>query len=272
MAFEHALTQNDGVSNLGRTRTVTGADRFRVPKASELVAGELRRQIVRGGLSEGDALPPEAELMEHFGVSRPTLREAFRILESERLISVRRGARGGARVNLPEIGVAAQYAGLLLQVRGATLSDVYAARLIVEPPMAGRLAQRRTKREIGLLEEVLEAEQADLGKNPAAMAVHFARFHQLIVEGAGNITLGVLAGMLASIVEKHLMVEITSKRVSSEQEADNRRAYRAHRKLVELVKDKDSAGAESFWRRHMEIAGEILLREYGATTVVDLFD
>src|SRR5256885_7189092 len=70
----------------------------RVPKAAELVAGHVRSQIVRGELSEGDALPPESALMEQFDISRPTLREAFRILESEGLITVRRGARGGARV------------------------------------------------------------------------------------------------------------------------------------------------------------------------------
>ncbi|EIV96383.1 transcriptional regulator, partial [Frankia sp. QA3] len=58
----------------------------RVPKTAELVAAHLRRQIVRGELHEGDALPPEAVLMEQFGVSRPTLREAFRVLESEALI------------------------------------------------------------------------------------------------------------------------------------------------------------------------------------------
>ena len=47
---------------------------------AELVADHVRRQIVRGELVEGDALPSEAELMQRFGVSRPTLREAYRVL------------------------------------------------------------------------------------------------------------------------------------------------------------------------------------------------
>ena len=74
------------------------APRVRVPKTAELVAGQIRRQIIRGDIEEGDALLPESELMSQFGVSRPTLREAFRILESESLITVTRGARGGARL------------------------------------------------------------------------------------------------------------------------------------------------------------------------------
>ena len=83
-----------------RARFADVAAPVRVPKTAELVASHLRRQIVRGELKEGDALPPESALMEQFGVSRPTLREAFRVLESEALISVRRGARA-ARVSTP---------------------------------------------------------------------------------------------------------------------------------------------------------------------------
>src|SRR3979409_278065 len=102
----------------------------RVPKTAELVASNLRGQIVRGELKEGDALPPESALMEHFGVSRPTLREAFRVLESEALISVRRGAHGGARVHVPNGDVAARYAALVLEYRGTDLADIHTARTI----------------------------------------------------------------------------------------------------------------------------------------------
>ena len=70
-------------------RTPSGSNGFvrirsdkaiRVPKTAEIVAGRLRQQIIRGTLREGDLLRSEAELMEQFGVSRPTLRETIRIL------------------------------------------------------------------------------------------------------------------------------------------------------------------------------------------------
>src|SRR5258705_11226803 len=69
----------------------------RSPKTAELVAGTLRRMVVDGQLKDGDFLPNEAELMAHFAVSRPTLREAVRGLEAERLREVGRGAGAGAR-------------------------------------------------------------------------------------------------------------------------------------------------------------------------------
>src|ERR1700737_3860241 len=98
---------------------VTNVSTVRVPKAGEMVAAQLRRQIVLGQLKEGDQLPSESVLMEQFGVSRPTLREAFRILEAEGAITVRRGVRGGARVQVPDTNGAAPHIGLPLQDRGA---------------------------------------------------------------------------------------------------------------------------------------------------------
>src|SRR5882762_8205387 len=113
---------------------------MRAPKTGELIATHLRRQIVRGELRPGETLPPEVQLMEQYGVSRPTLREAFRILETETLISVRRGSRGGAQVMTPDLSVAARYVGLLLQIQGTTIDDVYEARMVTEPACAGLLA------------------------------------------------------------------------------------------------------------------------------------
>jgi DNA-binding FadR family transcriptional regulator len=71
---------------------------LREPKMAARVATVLRRMFIRGEIPEGTMLPPESELMERFRVYRPTLREAFRVLESESLIEVQRGVRGGAQV------------------------------------------------------------------------------------------------------------------------------------------------------------------------------
>jgi DNA-binding FadR family transcriptional regulator len=73
---------------------------IRVPKAAELVANRIRRAIVTGQLAHGESLPSETRLMEEFQVSRPTVREGIRVLESLGLIIVGRGARGGARVTV----------------------------------------------------------------------------------------------------------------------------------------------------------------------------
>jgi DNA-binding transcriptional MocR family regulator len=88
--------------------------RLRVPKTAELIADSLRAQIRRGMLRDGDRMPNEVELMRHFEVSRPTLREALRMLEHDELIVVRRGARGGAIVRAPGVAPLRRAVGDLL--------------------------------------------------------------------------------------------------------------------------------------------------------------
>src|ERR1700681_2033294 len=96
----------------------------RSPKIAELVARTLRRMVVEGQLKDGDCLPHEAHLIAHFQVSRPILREAVRVLESERLVEVRRGSRTGAKVRVPGPETVARPGALVLAISGTTLGDV----------------------------------------------------------------------------------------------------------------------------------------------------
>src|SRR6266849_1476838 len=122
--------------NSGAKGAASVSSPVRIPKAAEIVSKELRNQIVRGILKMGDSLASEAELMTRFGVSRPTLREAIRILESEGLVSISRGARGGASVLGPNLRLAARHIGFVLQANGTTLADISRAHMIVEPAAA----------------------------------------------------------------------------------------------------------------------------------------
>src|SRR3546814_2566982 len=79
----------------------TKAERSKRREKPQQIADELRQLIVSGELDEGDSLGKETELIERFGVSRPSLREALRILEAEGLISVIRGVLGGVVVHRP---------------------------------------------------------------------------------------------------------------------------------------------------------------------------
>ena len=185
-----------------KVRVTDVASPVRVPKTAELVASQLRNQIVRGDLMEGDALPPENALMERFGVSRPTLREAFRVLESEALISVRRGARGGARVHAPDGDVAARYAGLVLQFRGTSLADVYTARRAIELAALAVLGVGVSENTLKPLQENAEEMDAHLD-DPVETIRLQEEFHRLIVEVAGNQTLTIFEEMIHHTATRH---------------------------------------------------------------------
>lgn len=241
----------------------------RVPKAAELVASDLRRQIIRGALAAGDALPNETALMELYDVSRPTLREALRILESEGLVSVKRGAHGGARVHLPDIGVAAKYAALLLQVRNTTIEDVFEARRVLEPSAVRLLAERRGKGVLKTLRAQVDLEAGLMG-DPDAFASAATAFHQLLVEMAGNKTLAVFSGMIGQIVDRHHHATFASAPAEQRQFAEVGNEHHVH--VLELIAAGDAEGAEDFWRFHIDGAAERALRTVGAKTIVDLLD
>src|SRR5215472_13505813 len=118
-------------------------DGARLREKPQQIADELRAMIVSGRLSEGDSLGREPDLVERFGVSRPSLREALRILEAEGLITVVRGVRGGIVVHEPDERLTARTAALVLAARNVSLADVFEARTLLEPVAAKALAGRR---------------------------------------------------------------------------------------------------------------------------------
>ena len=244
---------------------------FRVPKTAELVANRLRRQIVSGELAEGDVLPSEATLTEQFGISRPTLHEAFRVLESEQLITVRRGVRGGARVHAPNADVAARYAGLVLEHQGTALADVYAARVLIEGPCARLLAMRRSNGDLAQLWRSVEDGEA-IENDRHRLIRHHIEFHTLVVRLADSHTITLLSSMLRHIIENANVhrVEIDSTGPTTDHAFDH--GVRAHRRLVTYIADGDADRAETLWRRHLEEANEFLLDIPDAMTILDLLD
>ena len=87
------MSINDlGVDNLGRPA-----------KVSELLADRLRGQILGQGIKAGEVFSSEPELIARFGLARGTVREALRLLESEGLITIRRGRSGGIEVREPDL-------------------------------------------------------------------------------------------------------------------------------------------------------------------------
>ena len=237
----------------------------RVPKAGELVAAELRRQIITGELDVGEPLPSEAALMAQFGVSRPTLREAFRVLESEQLIRVMRGAHGGARVLKPDPTVAARYTGVLLQSLGTPLVDVYRARASLEEGAVGLAAGRRLTANLKELDRLL-AEGGELVEDSPAYAEHDVAFHRAVVDLAGNTTLNVMADMLFGIMAAHNRAFIASHPEGFEVPA-NKSAHRAHTKLVKLLAAGDVEAAQRHWRRHLDGVEKYMVGDSESTLV-----
>jgi GntR family transcriptional repressor for pyruvate dehydrogenase complex len=239
----------------------------RSPKTAELVAQTLRRMVVDGKLQDGDFLPYEADLMAHFQVSRPTLREAVRVLESDRIVEVRRGSRTGAKVRVPGPEVVARPAALLLAISGTSLGDVMTARVGIEPYAARLLAEDGTKEAHDELRRLVDGIPAAWETGSLAQAS--AELHRRMVELSGNATLAMIAGMLHEISEKHTTAAILRDQ-NVVPKAQYSKLLRSYGRLVDLVSDGKGAEAEAHWRRHMENASTALLKGYEKTKVRDI--
>ena len=243
-----------------------------LPKMADIVAGDLRGQIISGALKEGDPLPPEDQLMEHAGVARTTVREALRILESEGLLVVRRGAGGGARIKAPSVSNVARYIGLVLQSQGATLQDVFDARLMLEAPAAGMLAHADDReRIVAELRTALDEEEAVLGE-PVELSHAYGRFHQLIVQLSGSQTFEVLTSVSNRIIQVQADRYMRANATRPDRHIDSHAAHRAHIRFVELVAAGAGQDAEELWRKHLAAGDSELRADPEVNTVLDLLE
>jgi GntR family transcriptional repressor for pyruvate dehydrogenase complex len=234
------------------------------------IADELRALIVAGKLSEGDSLGHEPDLVERFGVSRPSLREALRILEAEGLITVVRGVRGGVVVHEPDRRMTARTAALVLQARNVPVADVFQARSVLERIAARTIATSRARRlAVNELRGVIAEEESAIEDSGRLRAAN-ATFHKRLVEFAGNQTLGIVAEMLNEIVEQAVTAVSEADDVVGSR-AVRRRALRSQQRFLDLLEAGDAAAADEHWRSHMQVVERVMLGEE-ASSVVDALD
>ena len=217
------------------------------PKAASLIAAQIRKQIVMGELAEGDALPSEAEMVKRLGVSRPTLRQAFRILETEHLIAVQRGSRGGGTVFRPTAKLASRYLSDLLRHRATTLGDVLAARLMIEPAAVAQLAQRRDDETIEQLRTLVSEQRKPPGDDDGAKSAD--QFHVQLVELAGNPVLAQYCKLIHYLIRGQVRALRSSDRADDADVVHD--SAQAHADLVELIAAGAAHAASEHWRRHL---------------------
>lgn len=249
---------------------------IRIPKTAEVVASHIRKMIIRGELKDGDFLQPEAQLMAQFGTSRPTIREAFRILESEQFISVTRGSRSGARVHHPTVDSVARLAGFVLQCQGATIGDIYDARLTIEPHAAFLAAEHSDAAGVATLRAQVDALKALLDKGDSSgFRKALVGVHQTVVSLSGNRTLALVFAMLVGVQESH-QARFADPPGLHSTPAERRKhslwGLRSIQRLIDLIEEGDCAGAEAHWRRHVENANKLWLTGYDQAAIVDVLD
>lgn len=215
----------------------TNAGPVRAQRVAEVVAQRLRERILTGELADGELLPKEDDLRGEYPVSKPSLREALRILETEGLITVRRGNRGGAVVHRPTAVDAGYMLGLVLSGQRTSLIDLAAALRELEPACAALCAQRRDRRRavVPVLADLQQQALASVEDLVAASALS-RRFHESVVELCGNATLTLVAGALESIWSAHEVRWAAGVDRDDIPVRTRRRELGVHQQIIDLIR------------------------------------
>ena len=161
------------------------SDRGEHETAAYRAARVLRAEILTR--EQGDALGSEDDLVARLGISRPTLRQAARLLEHEQLLRVRRGVGGGYYVRKPDIGSVAQAAAFYLQARTTTMRDVLSASEQLNEAVMARAAQSRDARARERLVRSLAEIESPRGARPVAtLLAQDLEFLERVLELAAN--------------------------------------------------------------------------------------
>lgn len=228
---------------------------LRQPRLAEMVAGILRDRIVRGELEDGALLPRQEDLLTEFNVSKPSLREALRILEAEGLINVRRGNQGGAVVHVPTADNAAYMIGLVLKFRSVPIADIAEAIKRIEPVCAGLCAAREDRGT-----EVLPALRRihdDIVDN-IDDAVAFTRlsrhFHEELVARCGNETLILIVGALERLwsAQEEAWAERAQAAGTFPERHYRESGVKAHKRIITLIESGDVERLHKHAREHLE--------------------
>lgn len=226
---------------------------LRFQRLAAQVADHLRARILRGDLEDLSLLPKEEELRTEYPVSKPSLREAMRILEAEGLITIRRGNMGGAVVHRPTSANVAYTLGLVLGSRAVPLHDVAQALREVEPACAALCATRkgRMKAVVAPLKK-LHAEAVSSVDDLVEVVHASRRFHEALVQLCGNETLIIMAGALEVLWSSHEADWVHASAEPTDIPVEERLAVlEQHAEILRAIEAGDADGARDAAARHL---------------------
>jgi GntR family transcriptional repressor for pyruvate dehydrogenase complex len=216
----------------------------------EEIVRQIKTMIAEGRLKSGDQLPPERDLAEKFLVSRTSVREALRALESVGLIEIRPGE--GTFVREVSMEALVEPLALVLLSQRAMIEELFEARRMLEPVIARLAAQRATKDEVQEMERILEAQAKEISSGNTGLAQD-AAFHAAIGTAAHNRAITRIVHALMDLLGQ-------SREESISTPGRPTRSHEDHQRILAAIRVSDAAGAERAMLAHVAAVEALVLR------------
>jgi GntR family transcriptional regulator, transcriptional repressor for pyruvate dehydrogenase complex len=237
-----------------------GLERIKVPKSSDVLAERLKREILSDAYQPGASLPTERELVTATGLSRGSVREALRILETQGLVLTRAGRYGGTTVSQPTNDQLAGHINLYARGRSLPLRALVEVRLALEPTVAALAAERRTDEDLATLHAIAERIDWAADSDLDAFLQENVNWHDAIAAASHNDLLQALATSVGGLMfEASKLKEFASPEV-------RQRVRAAHGRILQAIEAGDAEVARRRVERDVRAYGEILDAALAAAT------
>lgn len=221
-------------------------EQVNVPRAADVLANLLREKIFRGELLVGTDLPPERELGELAGVSRATVREALRLLESDGLLVTRVGRNGGSEVVRPTVEAVEHSLNVFIRSRHIRHEAILEARAAIEGPSAQYAALHRTDADLSNLEVCHERlERASRDGDIQGYIRANLDWHVRVVRASHN----ELLDAFITAIAQPIFAASDLKDFNSLEIRTN--VVRAHQGIMDAIRDRDGDSARRRMDRHV---------------------
>jgi DNA-binding FadR family transcriptional regulator len=226
-----------------------------MPKSkAEMVAQRLLDKIIASGLEPGTSFATEAELLTQFNVSRPTLRESLRILESQGVLDLRPGPGGGIIVRQPSIEMLAHGLSVFLRLHHVPFIAVLKTRIAIEPPLAAEAAINGTDEDFEELAASIERMTSMRGDQEAFIEENRV-FHSIIARASGNEVLETFWATISILAhgEQHGV------RYSF---GNQDHVIKAHRAILDACRKRDPKAASARMAAHVSELEHLVRHRY----------
>jgi GntR family transcriptional regulator, transcriptional repressor for pyruvate dehydrogenase complex len=215
----------------------------------EEIVRQVKTMISEGRLKGGDRLPPERDLAEKFVVSRTSVREALRALESLGLVEIRPGE--GTFVREASIDTLVEPLALLMASQREATGELFEARRLLEPSLAALAASRATPEELQEMERILEEQAREIGAGRTGLAQD-AQFHAAIGAAAHNRAITRIAHAVMDLLTQ-------SREDSLNTPGRPTRSHEDHRRILAAVRARDAEAARRAMLEHITAVEALVL-------------
>ena len=242
------------MTGAGRPADWPGVEPIKSARIYEEIVRQVKQLIAEGRLKSGDRLPPERDLAEKFVVSRTSVREALRALESRGLIEIRAG--DGAFVRDISVETLIEPLALVILPHREAVGELFEARRLLEPAIATLAARRATPEEIAEMERILEAQAKEVAEGRTGVAQD-AAFHAALAGSAHNRAISRIVNALMDLLTQ-------SREESLQTPGRPARSHRDHLRILEAIRRRDEMAAHRTVLDHLIAVEGLVMEAQGA--------